>query len=340
MRLSRRFALGMAAAAALVGAGMPTSAQQLFKGNTGNTGGTTFVPFVTLAKQAEKAGIRIEVNAGKTLTKSLVNLAKGNVDFTSAIPTAYVWLGQQKRMYKKLRNGKELQSKIRSILGYQGGTYHPITFADSGIKTLYDIKGKTVFTGPPGGTATAGQEDIIRAVTGYEPGRDYKAVHLAWGQGLNAMRDGQLDMYFVPAQVGSANVQELALKKPIRILTIPREAGSSELFQRILKRPGRGMTTLSRTTYKGQVNEEDVWMMATEQYIATNTSVSPDVVYRVTKAFWENLDDVHRTAISLKSITRETAFTSMVAPLHLGAYRYYREAGFDIPAKLVPPEAG
>ena len=29
----------------------------------------------------------------------------------------------------------------------------------------------------------------------------------------------------------------------------------------------------------------------------------------------------------------------MNIPLHVGAYRYYKEAGFDIPAALVPPEA-
>lgn len=317
----------------------PIHAAQLFKGHTGNSGGSTYVPFVAFTKQAEKAGVRIEVNAGKTLTKSLLALAKGNIQFSSAIPVAYLFLGKQKKMYKKLKNGKELQSKIRSILGYLAGTFHPITFDDAGIKTFKDIKGKTVFTGPPGGSATASQEDLIRAVTGYEPGKDYRAIHLAWGQGKNAMRDGKLDMYLVPAQIGSANVQELALKKPIRILTIPKKAAKSDLFKRILKRPGRGMATVSKSTYKGQVNEKDMWMMSADQYIGTSTHVSADVVYKVTKAFWENLADVHATAVSLQSITKETAFTSVDAPLHKGAYRYYKEAGFKVPSRLIPPEA-
>lgn len=339
MHILRSLPAALIAGAAALSLASPASAQQLFKGHTGNTGGTTYIPFVTFAKQAEKAGVRIEVNAGKTLTKSLVALAKGNIQFTSAIPTAYVWLGQQKRMFKKLKNGKELQSNVRSIFGYLAGTYHAITFAESGIKTFRDLKGKTVFTGPPGGTATAGQEDLIRAVTGYEPGKDYKAVHLAWGQGLNAMRDGKLDMYFRPSIVGSASVQELSLKKPIRILPIPQEATKNDLFQRILKRPGRGMATISKSTYKGQVNENDVLMLATEQYMGTSTHVGADVVYKATKAFWENLSDVHATEVSLQTITKETAFTSVVAPIHEGAYRYYKEAGFKVPSNLIPPEA-
>ena len=318
---------------------LPAGAAQLYKGHTGNSGGSTYVPFVTFAKQAEKAGIRIEVNAGKTLTKSLIALAKGKIQFSSAIPVAYLFLGKQKKMYKKLKNGKKLQSHIRSVFGYLAGTFHPITFNDAGIKTFRDLKGKTVFTGPPGGSATASQEGLINAVTGYKPGKDYKAIHLAWGQGKAAMRDGKLDVYMVPAQIGSANVQELALKKPIRILDIPQKAPETNAFKKILKRPGRGMTIVSKTTYKGLVNEKDILMMSADQYIGTSTHVSSDVVYRATKAFWENLADVHATAVSLQSITKETAFTSVHAPLHAGAYKYYKEAGFRVPSKLIPPEA-
>ncbi len=335
---SKNFLLIVSAVTAMILVS-PLNAANLFKGHTGNSGGSTYVPFVTFTKQAEKAGVRIEVNAGKTLTKSLVALAKGKVQFSSAIPVAYLFLGKQKKMYKKLKNGKELQSKIRSIFGYLAGTFHPITFDDAGIKNFTDLKGKTVFTGPPGGSATSSQEDLIRAVTGYEPGKDYRAIHLAWGQGKAAMRDGKLDAYLVPAQIGSANVQELALKKPIRILTIPTQASKTNTFKKILKRPGRGMATVSKSTYKGLVNEKDMFMMSADQYIGTSTHVSADIVYKVTKAFWSNLADVHATAVSLQSITKETAFTSVYAPLHEGAYRYYKEAGFKVPKKLVPPEA-
>jgi hypothetical protein len=337
LNFSNKILLSIATIATLVFAAN-LHAAQLFKGHTGNSGGSTYAPFVTFTKQAEKAGVRIEVNAGKTLTKSLIALAKGKIQFSSAIPVAYLFLGKQKKMYKKLKNGKQLQSNIRSILGYLAGTFHAIAFDNSGIKTFKDIKGKTVYTGPPGGSATASQEGLIRAITGYEPGKDYRAIHLAWGQGKAAMRDGKLDMYVVPAQIGSAHVQELALKKPIRIMTIPENATKTANFKRILKRPGRGMATVSKSTYKGQVNEKDMLMMSADQYIGTSIHVSEDVVYKVTKSFWENLADVHATAVSLQSITKETAFSSLDAPLHKGAYRYYKEAGFKIPSKLIPPE--
>lgn len=315
------------------------SAAALFKGHAGNPTGPTFVPIVTFAKQAEKAGVRIEVNAGKTLTKSLIALARGKIQFVPVIPSPYVWLGQQKRMYKKVKDGKNLQANVRSIFGYLSGTFHPITFASTGIKSFADIKGRSVYTGPPGGAATAAQEDLIRAVTGYEPNKEYKAIRLSWGQGQNAMRDGKLDVYFKPAQIGAASIQELALKSPIRLLSIPDSTLQNPLFKRIIKRPGRGVAMVEKTSYKGLANESDIRMIAAEHFLATNRMVESDVVYKAVKSFWNNLKDVHATALSLQSISKKAAFTAIEAPLHIGAYRYYKEAGFDIPARLVPPEA-
>ena len=66
--------------------------------------------------------------------------------------------------------------------------------------------------------------------------------------------------------------------------------------------------------------------------------VDEDVVYNVTKSFWENLDDIHKTAVFLKEVTKATAFTSVNLPLHKGAYRYYKEAGFSVPENLIPKD--
>lgn len=40
-------------------------------------------------------------------------------------------------------------------MGFKAGAYHPVTLAGSGIESWEDIRGKTVFTGPPAGSASA-----------------------------------------------------------------------------------------------------------------------------------------------------------------------------------------
>ena len=41
----------------------------------------------------------------------------------------------------------------------------------------------------------------------------------------------------------------------------------------------------------------------------------------------------------LRSVTKDSVFSQMNAPLHAGAYRYYKEAGFNVPSALIPPES-
>ena len=74
------------------------------------------------------------------------------------------------------------------------------------------------------------------------------------------------------------------------------------------------------------------------QFVGTTKMVDEEAVYKVTKAFWENIGDIHKTAVFLKQVTKETAFTSVNVPLHKGAYRYYKEAGFNIPENIIPKD--
>ena len=64
-------------------------------------------------------------------------------------------------------------------------------------------------------------------------------------------------------------------------------------------------------------------------------SADEQMIYDMTKAMWENMEEFYSVAPVLRAVTKETVFSQMLAPLHAGAYRYYKEAGFDIPANLI-----
>ncbi len=136
------------------------------------------------------------------------------------------------------------------------------------------------------------------------------------------------------AEIGSANIERFGLSGEFRVLSIPEEVLGSEEMQALFGRPGRGMIQFEGDVYQGQQTEGTITALSFTQFIGTHAGVSDDVVYAATKAFWENLDDVHSTAFFLQAVTPETAFTSVNVPLHPGAIRYYEEAGFDIPDAL------
>lgn len=258
------------------------------------------------------------------------------IEFFSTVPSLVGLMKGQARMYESVEDAPAAAEKLRSIFGFKAGAYHPVTLAGSGIEAWEDLKGKTVFTGPPAGSASATSEALIKIITGYEAGTDYTAVRLSWGEGYAALADNKIDMMVRPAEIGSSNIEQFGLSGEFRVLSIPQEDVGSEETQALFGRPGRGMLQFKGDVYKGQLTGGEITALGFTQFVGTHSGVADDVVYNATKAFWENLDDVHATAFFLQAVTPETAFTSLNVPLHPGAVKYYDEAGIAIPEGLRP----
>lgn len=321
----------------VIGAFVPAVASaEIFKGETAGVGDPVHTMFVTFANQAGKAGVEIQVNAGQTLTKSMLKGGRQEIDFFSTVPSLVNLMKGQKRMYESVADAPEAAGQLRSILGFKAGAYHPVTLAGSGIESWDDLKGKTVFTGPPAGSASATSEALIKIITGYEAGKDYDAVRLSWGEGYAALADKKIDMMVRPAEIGSSKIEQFGLSGEFRILSIPEDVVGSESMQALFGRPGRGMLQFDGGVYKGQLTGGEITALGFTQFVGTHAGVNNDVVYNATKAFWENLEEVHATAFFLKEVTPETAFTSINVPLHPGAVKYYDEAGIAIPDALRP----
>ena len=329
-------ALTGVAIAAVTAISATTASADIFKGETAGVGDPVHTVFVAFANQAGKSDVQIQVNAGQTLTKSMLKGAKGEIDFFSSVPSLVNLMAGQKAMYANIDDAPELSKNLRAILGFKAGAYHPVTLASSGIKDWADIKGKTVFTGPPAGSASATSEALIKNIAGLEAGADYTSVRLSWGEGYTALADGKIDMMVRPAEIGSARIEQFGLSGEFRVLTIPKASIEDEAMQALFGRPGRGMMQFDGGVYKGQLTEGTITALGFFQFVGTHAGVSDDVVYNATKAFWENIEEVQATAFFLKDVTKETAFTSVNVPLHPGALRYYDEAGFDVPDNLRP----
>ena len=333
---TRKILARTATAVALFATMATGAAAQIYRGETAGVGDPVYTMFVAFANQAMTADVQIQVNAGQTLTQSMLRGGRGEIEFFSAVPSLVNLMASGSRMYEPIGDAPEAAANLRAILGFQAGAYHPVTLAGSGIEDWSDLEGRTVFTGPPAGSASATSEALIRIITGMEPGEDYTAVRLSWGEGYAALADGRIDMMVRPAEIGSANIEQFGLSGEFRILSIPEEALASEAMQSLFGRPGRGMTMFDGGIYQGQLTEGEITALGFSQFVGTHAGVDEEVVYQATRAFWENIEEVQATAFFLQAVTPETAFTSVNVPLHPGAIRYYEEAGFDIPDDLRP----
>ncbi|MEL6963652.1 MAG: TAXI family TRAP transporter solute-binding subunit, partial [Pseudomonadota bacterium] len=80
--------------------------------------------------------------------------------------------------------------------------------------------------------------------------------------------------------------------------------------------------------YEGQKNDAPVMSFDTAVGIAVRSDLDEETVYRVTKAFWDNIDQVTSDAPWANALDVEFAASKRgLMELHPGAARYYREAG-------------
>lgn len=302
-------------------------------------GGGSYVATIAIGKMAEKhLGFQFNFQAGQTGTKSMVKLAQGKIDFTLLPVPAVGLLKGQKAMYKNLSNAAELHANLRGVLVWECCSWHWITY-DTDIKTLADVKGKKVYTGPPGSVAKRILEGHIKATAGLQAGTDYTAVNLDWGSGAQALRDGNLDVHVQPAFTGSPIVEELALSREMRMLTYPSVDQQTPQQKKVFGAPGNDLIEIPAGTYKNFVNDEVVTTIALRHIAGVGVHSSEEKIYQLTKMIWENIDEFYGYGSFLKKVNPKLAFKSMNVPLHAGAYKYYKEAGWDVPANLIPPEA-
>jgi len=303
----------------------------------GSTPGQFGIAFTQVVQK--NMPVEIQVSVGKPATKSAIDAAKGKVDLFLTAPTINFFMQKQAAMYKKVKDAPELNKNLRGFINYPLGPYHIVVYEESGIKSLNDFKGKTVFLGPPAGAATTVATQIVTGATGLKPGEDFEVVRFDWKSAETAFLDRQMDVYIGPTTVPSPSIQQFALVSPIRILGISDEAFKSEPIQKALGLPGRTIIDIPAGIYDNQVNEGPVRSIGSWVGLGSHKDLDADLVYTMMKTFWENIGEVHATADWMKVITKESALQEMNIPLHAGAYRYYKEQGWDIPEALIPPEA-
>jgi|TARA_B100000315_G_scaffold253060_1_gene291121 hypothetical protein len=311
-----------------------TSAQSILKGDTGGVGSVnhTFMIILSTVLQ-KKMGVNLQVNEGQTLTKSALKLGQGKIDVSIVPPVMVPWMRKGTRFYKKRpKVAKKAIDNIRLVVAYGAGVRHYMVWADSGIKTWADLKGKRVFVGPPRGGASPVAIQSIKLNSGLVNKKDYKEVRMPWNAGIQAMSDGKLDVFVRPAGVGAASMDQLGAKRKFRLLAVNPNAPGMKKF---VAGGGRQLMTIPAGTYNNQIdNDKDVITDGFRHQLAVRKDMSDDFVYRVTKTIFENLSEMQKSAVTLRDISLDDPFTGGNIQLHPGAIRFYKEVGKKIPANL------
>ncbi len=339
--MTRRTAMTSMAALSLASLARPAWAlQENLRVHTTSPGSTGFTFTTTMQTIVQReTPIRMSVTSGQTSTRSTLDAANGNVDLFISSPAINHYMKNGIQMFKDMPNAPDLYQSIRQVVNFPLGPYHIVTYADSGIETLDDCRGRRVFIGPPGGAATTVGLAILESATGMKPG-DYEQAKLDWSSGQQAFQDRQVDLMIIPTELPSAAIMQFALLGEIKLMSIPEEALQKSPLADMLQIPGRTRTEIAPDVYgENQINEEPIIAVGSWVGIGSHKGVDTDTVYAVTKAMFDNIADMHAAAEWMKAFTPETALLQLNAPVHAGAYRWYRENGIEVPAEFIPPEA-
>ena len=269
--------------------------------------------------------VSIEVSGGGAATLHMMEVGRGNLDLSMTSPVVYNLMSGGKAMYKGEPEAPELAKNLQLLMWYPYGAYHFAVRADSDIQTLDDIEGASVFLGPQGGGAYNGAKGWVQATTGLVAGEDYEAIKANWQTGFQAFLDGKVDVYVNGCLDPCGQFIQFTETEEVRFLA--PESHEGETVEKFLGK-FRFLAEIPEGLYDGQKNDAPVMSWDTAVGIGVRADLDEETVYQITKAFWDNIEQVTSEAPWAKALNLEYAATKRgLIDLHPGAARYYREAG-------------
>ncbi|MEM6461846.1 MAG: TAXI family TRAP transporter solute-binding subunit [Pseudomonadota bacterium] len=269
--------------------------------------------------------LSIEVSGGGAATLHMMEVARGNLDMSMTSPVVFNLMAGGKAMYANESEAAELAKNLSLLMWFPYGAYHFAVRADSDIQTLDDLEGTSVFLGPQGGGAYNAARGWIEATTGLVAGEDFEAIKANWQTGYQAFLDGKIDVYVNGCLDPCGQFIQFTETEDMRF--IGPESDQGEAVEKFLGQ-WRYRESIPAGLYEGQKNDGPVVSFDTAVGIGVRTDLDEETVYQMTKAFWDNIDQVTSEAPWAAALNLEFAASKRgLAELHPGAARYYREAG-------------
>lgn len=316
-----------AAAAVLLSTGFAKAEDAILKMATIAPSLSQAITMATFANVVTKNlnGIKIEVAGGGAATLHQLEVGRGNLEMSMTSPVIYNLMSGGKAMYKKQADAPEMAKNVRLLMWFPYGQYHFAVRADSDIKTLDDIEGASVFLGPQGGGAYNAAKGWVLSTTGLEAGVDFEAIKANWQTGFQAFLDGKIDVYTNGCLDPCGQFIQFTETEEVRFLG-PVDA-TGEAVDKFLGKY-RYRDEVPAGVYKGQANETAVTSMNNAVGIAVRADIDEETVYQITKAFWDNIEQVTSDAPWAKALDINYAAQKQgMIDLHPGAARYYKEVG-------------
>lgn len=199
-----------------------------------------------------------------------------------------------------------------------------IVTLDPNIKTVADLKGKTVSIGSSGSGVYYNALDILGAYGITES--DIKPTYQSFGDSVDALQDGKIDAAFVVAGAPTVAVSTLATTHQVYLVSIDQE----HLDNLLSSSPYYSPYTIKTDVYG---TPEDCQTVAVGAVVIARDDVSEDAVYDVVSTIFNDKDAIAQSHDKGRELDLAFATSITTVPYHPGAAKYFAEQGIEVPVK-------
>lgn len=199
----------------------------------------------------------------------------------------------------------------------------------SGIQEIRDIADKKMpirlMTAEKGSASEYTTRVVLESI-----GCSYEDI-IAWGGSVEhtdfasivqAFKDGKCDFFMQHISVGHAAFTELCVSADVKVAELDDE--SIEFMQE----KGYSVATMPANSFAKQ--NKDVRCAGITTSLVTTEDLPEEAAYRITKAVYENKENLIKGHGGFKNFNKELAASSEAIgglPMHPGAIKYYKEIG-------------
>jgi TRAP transporter TAXI family solute receptor len=301
----------------------PATAQQKFM--TIGTGGVTGVYYAAggaicrlVNKDRAKHGLRCSVESTGGSVFNVNTIKAGELD---------LGVTQSDVMYnaaKGLAQFKEpgAYGDLRSVMSLHPEPFTVLARKELNAKNFTDMKGKKFNVGNPGSGTRASIEELLTAL-GWKLSDFALASELKADEHGAALCDGKIDGFYYGVGHPSANIQDPTTTCGAKLVSITGPA----VDKLIAEKPYYAKASIPAGLYPNNPQETETYgVLAT---LVASSKTSPDTIYVVVKAVFDNFDEFKKLHPALANLKPEDMVKNgLSAPLHEGAARYYKEKGW------------
>ena len=291
----------------------PQKIRLAFGGATTGTWIYMFCALVAEIWQKHIPELDITVLATPGTTANYLPMCRGELDIAGA-GSSGDWYAMNGLYFSK-----EKLHDFCSLLPATTSFTLAFTFADSSIKSWKDLEDKKVNVGARASPTSIRSEETCKAL-GIKP----KYVFSTPQEAVEMVKDRRVDAMIYNVGNPWSGLMDIATTTKVRILAMT-PAEQKKAHEGV---PYQVPGIMPAKTYSFQ--DVDIPGAVSYQTVNVRPGLPDDLVYKLCKVIWEHWDEVVKASPAAKWVKPQD-IANMVAPIHPGAAKYYKEAGVQIP---------